>query len=67
MKLFRLDTGDHEPRKLLANSEIPTEPFARFMEDPKMCAIAEGSLHRSSASPGPDGWDRYTRDVVSIH
>lgn len=48
-------SGDRELMKLLARSDIPTAPFAGFMEDPKMGAIAWGLPHKTAADLGPNG------------
>lgn len=59
-------SGDLELMKLLANSDIPTEPFPGFMEDPKMGAIAWGLPHKTSADLGLNGWARYVGEVLCL-
>lgn len=52
--------------QLLADRDIPTEPFARFTEDAKMGAIAWGLSHKTDADLGPDGWDRYVGEMLCL-
>lgn len=55
--------------QLLADRNIPTEPFAGFMEDARMGAIAWGLPHKIDADLGPNESDRYVGDALclSIH
>jgi zearalenone synthase (nonreducing iterative type I polyketide synthase) len=59
-------SGDRELMKLLANADIPTKPFAGFMENPKMGAIAWGLPHKTSADLGPNGWDKYVGEALCL-
>ena len=59
-------SGDLELMQLLTDSDIPTEPFAGFMEDPRMGAIAWGLPHKTLADLGPNGWDRYVGDALCL-
>ena len=52
--------------QLLADRDIPTEPFARFMEDAKMGAIAWGLPHKADADLGPNGWGRYVVETLCL-
>ena len=52
--------------QLLADRDIPTEPFARFMEDAKMGAIAWGLPHKTDADLGPNGWDKYVGETLCL-
>ena len=57
---------DFKLMQLLADRDIPTEPFAGFMEDAKMGAIAWGLPHKTDADLGPNGWDRYVGETLCL-
>ena len=53
--------------QLLADRDIPTEPFARFMEDAKMGAVAWGLPHKLMQTWVPmDGTDILGRRCVCL-
>ncbi|KAL8910261.1 MAG: hypothetical protein Q9171_004425 [Xanthocarpia ochracea] len=52
--------------QLLEDQDIPTEPFAKFMEGAKMGAIAWGLPHKTEADLGPNGWDRYVGETLCL-
>ena len=58
--------GDFKLMQLLADRDIPTEPFARFMEDAKMGAIAWGLPQKTDADLGPNRWDRYVGETLCL-
>ncbi|KAL8786837.1 MAG: hypothetical protein Q9213_002574 [Squamulea squamosa] len=57
---------DVELMQLLADQNIPTEPFAGFMEDARMGAIAWGLPHKTEADLGPNGWDRFVGKMLCL-
>ncbi|KAL8811792.1 MAG: hypothetical protein Q9200_001524 [Gallowayella weberi] len=57
---------DIELMQLLADGGIPTEPFAGFMEDARMGAIAWGLPHKTEADLGPNGWDRFVGKTLCM-
>ncbi|KAI4270686.1 MAG: hypothetical protein L6R38_007051 [Xanthoria sp. 2 TBL-2021] len=57
---------DDKLMQLLADRDIPTEPFVGFMEHAKMGAIAWGLPHKTDADLGPNGWDRYVGEALCV-
>ena len=63
-----IDRCSHDPKlmQLLADRGIPTEPYAGFMEDPKMGAVVWSLPHKTTADLGPNGWDRYVGETLCL-
>ncbi|KAF2143953.1 uncharacterized protein K452DRAFT_266997 [Aplosporella prunicola CBS 121167] len=59
-------SGDHELRKMLAEADIPTEPFPGFMEDPRMGEVGWSLPDKTPADLGPNGWDRYVGEAKCV-
>lgn len=67
-KKGRIGQCSHDDKlvQLLADRDIPTEPFSGFMEHAKMGAIAWGLPHKTDADQGPNGWDRYVGKALCL-
>ena len=52
--------------KILADEGIPTKAYPRYMEDPKLSPMACLIPDKTEADLGPNGWDTYTGDVLTL-
>ncbi len=59
-------SDDTELMSLLADAGIPTEPFAGFMVDGSMGAIAWGLPHKTASDLGPNGWEKYVGEALCL-
>ncbi|KAF2679047.1 conidial yellow pigment biosynthesis polyketide synthase [Lentithecium fluviatile CBS 122367] len=58
--------GEPKLMKLLANHGIPTEAYPGYMVDPKLGAFATLVPNKTKADLGPNGWDKYAGDMLSL-
>lgn len=52
--------------KMLADGGIPTKAYPKYMEDPKLSPMACLIPDKTKADLGPNGWDRYTGNVLAL-
>ena len=52
--------------KMLADEGIPTKAYPGYMEDPRLSPMACLVPDKTKADLGPNSWDRYAGDVLSL-
>lgn len=58
--------GDPKLMQMLADEGIPTKAYPGYMEDLKLSPMACLIPDKTKADLGPNGWDRYTGDVLTL-
>ncbi|KIM92530.1 hypothetical protein OIDMADRAFT_62490 [Oidiodendron maius Zn] len=58
--------GDPKLLQMLADEGIPTKAYPGYMEDPELSPIACLVPDKTKADLGPNGWDRYAGDVLTL-
>ncbi|KAH8706037.1 non-reducing polyketide synthase [Talaromyces proteolyticus] len=56
-----IDRCSNSPQfnKILADHGVVTTAYPRFMEDPKLGAVAWSLIHKTEADLGSNGWDKF--------
>ena len=57
---------DPQMMKMLVDKGIPTKAYPGYMEDPKLSPMTCLIPDKTKADLGPNGWDRYTGDVLTL-
>ena len=58
--------GDPKMLKMLEHEGIPITAYPGYMEDPKLSPMACLVPDKTKADLGPNGWDRYAGDVLTL-